>query len=225
MATSSNAFTSTRAPVFDGTCNFDVYKRDVQLWAALSELDPAKQGAAMLGGLSGAAKDYCSTMDLTTQVLNAQGVDKVLKHLEEGFSSTAEMRLHNNIADWLDFARTPEMTTADFVVGYKTRISKLSEIKLPKEIKGHLLLRQGGFDRQTRGLVVASASGSFKMDDIISSLKGLYGDSVEMPLPINTTSSYLQTISRSRKKKGKFCDHCHRKGHNKFECWAHMRAT
>jgi hypothetical protein len=117
MAASSNAFTSTRAPVFDGTSNFDVYKRDVQLWAALSELDPEKQGAAMLGGLSGAAKDYCSTMDLATQVLNAHGVDKVLKYLEEGFSSTAEMRLHNSISDWLDFARTPEMTTADFVVG------------------------------------------------------------------------------------------------------------
>jgi hypothetical protein len=50
----------------------------VQLWAALSELYPAKQGAAMLGGL-GAAKDYCSTMDLTTQVLNIQGVDKSLE--------------------------------------------------------------------------------------------------------------------------------------------------
>jgi hypothetical protein len=147
MATSSNAFTSTRAPVFDSTSNFDVYKRDVQLWAALSELDPARQGSAMLCGLSGAAKDYCSTMDLTTQVLNAHGVDKVLKHLEEGFSSTAEMRLHNSIADWLDFARTPVMSTADFVVGYKTRISKLSGIKLPEEIKGHLHLRQGGFDR------------------------------------------------------------------------------
>jgi hypothetical protein len=63
------------------------------------------------------------------------------------------------------------------------------------------------------------------MDVTISSLKELYGDSVEMPLPINTTSSYLQTNSRFRKKKGKFCDHCHRKGHNKFECWAHMSAT
>jgi hypothetical protein len=63
------------------------------------------------------------------------------------------------------------------------------------------------------------------MDDTISSLKGLYGDSIEMPLPVNTTSSYLQTSSRSRKKKFKFCDHCHRKGHNKFECWADIRAT
>jgi hypothetical protein len=46
-----------------------------------------------------------------------------------------------------------------------------------------------------------------------------------MLLPINTISSYLQTNSRFRKKKDKFCDHCHRQGLNKFECWAHMRAT
>jgi hypothetical protein len=151
MATSSNAYTSTRASVFDGTSNFDVYRREVQLWAALSELDPEKQGAPMLGGLSGAAKDYCSTMDLSTQVLNAHGVEKVFTHQEEGFLSATEIRLRNSIADWLDFARTPEMTTADIVVGCKTRISKFSEIKLPEEIKGHLLLRQGGFDSQTRG--------------------------------------------------------------------------
>jgi hypothetical protein len=140
MATYSNAFTSTRAPVFDDTSNFDVYKRDVQLWADLSELDLAKQGAAKIGGLLGAFKDYCSAMDLNTQVLNAHGVDKVLKHLEEGFSSTAEMRLQNNIADWLHFARTREMSIADLVVGNKTRISKLSEIKLPEESKGHFYL-------------------------------------------------------------------------------------
>jgi hypothetical protein len=93
--------------VFDSTSNFDVYKRDVQLWAALSELDPENQGAAMLGGLSGAAKDYSSTMDLATQVLNARGIENCLEASGRSFVVDSEMRLHNSIADWLDFARTP----------------------------------------------------------------------------------------------------------------------
>jgi hypothetical protein len=86
-----------------------------------------------------------------------------------------------------------------------------------------LLLRQGGFDKQTRGLIIASSGCSFKLDSVISTLKGLYTetDDVEMPKPVAAPSYHqANNVKRSRL----FCDHCHKRGHMKRDCWAHLRA-
>jgi hypothetical protein len=75
------------------------------------------------------------------------------------------------------------MTVSSFVVGYQSRLARLKSIALPPEIKGHLLLRQGGLDRHTQGLIFVSASGSFKLHDVVNALKGLFGLAISMPTP------------------------------------------
>jgi hypothetical protein len=148
------------------------------------------------------------------------------------------MQLQSDIASFLDYFRTPEMTVSSFVVGYQSRLARLKSVSLPSEIQGHLLLRQGGFDRHTQGLIVASASGSFKLNDIVNALKGLYGQTISMPTPvaslpnfgnssgtsIDPGSMYSKGPSASGGRRS-FCSHCHKVGHSQDTCWAFMRAN
>jgi hypothetical protein len=234
----SSTFTTTRAPTFNGEGDFAEYERDVCLWSAMTDIAALKKGAAVLGGLSGPAKDFCATLSLENVVLQESGVEAVLNHLRNGFAASNEMQLQSDIASFLDYFRTPEMTVSSFVVGYQSRLARLKSIALPPEIQGHLLLRQGGFDRHTQGLIVASASGSFKLDDIVNALKGLYGQTISMPTPVTSlpnfgNSSGISTDPGSMYSKGpnasggrrSFCSHCHKVGHSQDTCWAFMRAN
>jgi hypothetical protein len=130
------------------------------------------------------------------------------------------------------------MTVSSFVVGYQSRLARLKSTALPPEIQGHLLLRQKGFDRHTQGLIVASASGSFKLHDVVNALKGLYGQAISMPTPItklpnfgNSAASF--TDSGSMYSKGfnasggrrSLCSHCYKVGHSQDTCWAFIRSN
>jgi hypothetical protein len=57
----SSTFTTTRAPTFNVEGDFAEYERDVRLWSVITDVAEVKKGAAVLGGLSGSAKDFCAT--------------------------------------------------------------------------------------------------------------------------------------------------------------------
>jgi hypothetical protein len=141
----SVTFTTTREPTFNGEGDFAEYERDVRLWSVITDIAELKKGAAVLGGLSGSAKDFCATFNLEDVVLHVNGVKEVLNHMRDGFAASSEMKLQSDIASFLDYFRTPEMTVSSFVVGNKSRLARLKSIALPREIQGHLLLRHGFF--------------------------------------------------------------------------------
>jgi hypothetical protein len=115
-------------------------------------------------------------------------------------------------------------------------LARLKSLALPPEIQRHLLLRQGGFDRHTQGLIVASASSSFKLHDVVNALKGLYGQAICMPTPFtklpnfgNSSASFTDPgsmYSKSSNASGgrrSFCSH--KVGHSQDTCWAFMRSN
>jgi hypothetical protein len=179
-----STFTTTRAPNFNREGDFAEYERDVRLWSVITDIVEVKKGAAVLGGLSGSAKDFCATINIEDVVLQVNGVEEVINHMRDGFAASSEMKLHFDIAAFLDYFRTPQMAVSSFVVDYQSRLARIKSIALPPEIQGHLLLRQGGFDRHTQGPIVASASGAFKPHDVVNALKGLYGQAISMPTPV-----------------------------------------
>jgi hypothetical protein len=171
-------------------------------------------------------------------MLQVNGVEAVLNHMRDGFAASSEMQLQSDIASFLDYFRTPEMTVSSFVVGYQSRLARIKSIALPPEIQGHLLLRQGGFDRHTQGLIVASASGSLKQHDAVNALKGLYGQAISMPTPVtklpnfgifSASLSYPGSMyskgSNTSGGRRSFCIHCRKVGHSQDTCWAFMKSN
>jgi hypothetical protein len=130
------------------------------------------------------------------------------------------------------------MAVSSSAVGYQSRLARLQSISILPEIQGHLLLRQAGFDRHTQGLIVASASGSVKLDDIVNALQGLYGQTISMPTPVTSlpnfgNSSGTSTDPGSMYSEGprapggrrSFGSHCHKVRHSQDTCWAFMIAN
>ena len=217
-------YTNFRAPTYDSASDFEVFERDVALWQAITALPKAKQGAILLAGVSGAAKKYCSTL-ATADILSNDGVDTVMQHLQTGFGATESMKFNNRISDWLDFVRTDDMSMTAFLCGYQTRMDNLKAINLPAEIQGHLMLRQGLFDNTTKGLIIASAGGSFEIDKLVAALKGLYPEGAVIPAPTAVSNFNATSAGRTTARGGLFCDHCNRRNHTKADCWAFMRAN
>jgi hypothetical protein len=204
----------------------------------ITDIAEVKKGADVLGGLSGSAKEFCATLNLEDVVLQVNGVEAVFNHMRDGFAASSEVQLQSDIASFLDYFRTPEMTASSFVVGYQSRLAPLKSIAIPPEIQGHLLLRQGGFDRHTQGLIVASATGPFKLHDVVNALNGLYGQAISMPTPITKFPNF-ENSSASLPDPGSmysndsnaagglrsFCSHCHKVGHSQATCWAFTRSN
>jgi hypothetical protein len=94
-------FTTTRAPIFNGEGDFAEYERDVRLWSMIPDTAEVKKGAAVLGGLSGSAKEFCAILNLEDAVLH--GVEAVLNHMRDGFATSSEMQLQTDIAWFLDY--------------------------------------------------------------------------------------------------------------------------
>jgi hypothetical protein len=97
-------FTTTRAPTFNGEGEFAECERDIRLWSAMTDIAEVKKGAAVLGGLSGPAKDFCATLSLKNILLLESGVEAVLNHLRIGFAASNEMQLQSDVASFLDYS-------------------------------------------------------------------------------------------------------------------------
>jgi hypothetical protein len=234
----SSTFTTTRAPTVNREGEFAEYERDGHLWSVITDIAEGKKSAALLGGLSGSAKHFCATLNLEEVVLQVNGVEAVLNHTRDRFVASSEMQLQSDIFSFLDSFRTPEMTVSSFMVGYQSRLARHKGIELPPEIQGHLLFRQGGFDRHTQGLIVASACGLFKLYDVVNSLKELYGQAISMSTPVTKLSNFGNSLASftnpgSMYSKGSntsggrhsFCSHCHKAGHSQDTCCAFMRSN
>jgi hypothetical protein len=84
-------------------------------------------------------------------------------------------------------------------------------------------------------LIVASASASFKLHDVVNALKGLYGQAISMPTQVtklpnigNSSASLPDPGSKGSNASGgrrSFCSHCHKVGHSQDTCWAFMRSN
>jgi hypothetical protein len=104
------------------------YELDIRLWSAMTDIAEVKKSAAVVGGLSGPAKDFCATLSLENVVLLESSAEAVLNYLRIVFAASNEMQLLSDIASFLDYFRIREMRVSSFIVGYKSRLARLKSI-------------------------------------------------------------------------------------------------
>lgn len=231
---SSARFGEFKVPTFDGSSEFSVYERDITLWQLVSSLDASKQGAAVVGGLSGAAKMYCATVTVE-ELKSDTGVATLLNHLRAGFGVQDVAKQHAAISDWLDYGRKPGQNMTDFIVSYPSKTAKIN-LEMNNDLQGHLLLRRGKFSRETIGIIVATAGGSYAVEKITNAIKTLWPNGTELPECSSTSdigngSSYPNGIASTgtgptntggRNKQRPFCTHCTTVGHTTDTCWKRL---
>jgi hypothetical protein len=105
----------------------------------------------------------------------------VLLHLDKAYQHSSEMILNNRVSAFLDFQRLPSMTISTYIAGFYARLDSLAQLQMPDDLKEHLLLKQANLDSSEKTMVIASARGSYKVKDVVDSMRQLYGERTDVP--------------------------------------------
>eukprot|EP00171_Calliarthron_tuberculosum_P018452 IDg18452t1 len=168
-----SAFSDKVPPAFDGNCGYMSYRQDVELWMHLTTLPKEKHGAALIGRLSGEAKN-AAKMIAMTDIMSSAGAQKILEHLDKSYAASKTDQLDLDLDSFLEFIWSDNQSVDQFVAGFRTRLDKIAELNIDSKFKGHLLLRQAGLDKGARNMIIGSTSGSYEVDKISSALRLMY---------------------------------------------------
>jgi hypothetical protein len=211
------SYTSTKPPSFGNPQNegYSSYRQDVELWLELTEIPKKKQGVALVGSLEGEQKEFAKM--LSNNLLFSEDSGKnVLIHLDKAYLDSAEMILNSRVSNLIEYQRLPTMSISTYVAGFYARLDNLTQLQMPDELKGHLLLNQANFGPTEKSMIVASAKGSFTIAALVDSMRQLFGDRQDIPI---TSPLFVSSEGENR-----FCNYCKRKNHLEKDCWKRKKA-
>lgn len=87
-------------------------------------------------------------------------VASLLREMDETFCLDTVTLLHNNKSDSSVFNWDRNMSLKEFMVGFHSRIDKISKLEMTEERKGHLLSKQAKLDSHDRNLVIGASVGA-----------------------------------------------------------------
>jgi len=125
-------------PVFDGRTTFEDYREDVELWLALTSLEGTKQGPAIVGRLFGEAKQSAKTLGVKA-ISKEDGAKAILDHLEKSYGVGKTDQLDIDLANFLDYSWTKDLSVEQFVAGFHSRLDRIASLSIDDKLKGHLL--------------------------------------------------------------------------------------
>jgi hypothetical protein len=92
------------------------------------------------------------------------------------------MILNTPVSNLIEYQRLSTMSISTYVAGFYARLDNLTQLQMPDELKGHLLLNQANFGSSEKSMIVAVAKGSFKIAALVDSMTQLYGDRQGIPI-------------------------------------------
>jgi hypothetical protein len=123
-----------------------------------------------VGCLVGEPKAFAKT--LSNDLLFFQNSGKnVLIHLDKAYLDSAEIILNTRLSNLTEYQRLPTMSISTYVAGFYARLDNLTQLQIPDELKGHLLLNQANFGCGEKFMIVASAKESFKIAALVDSVE------------------------------------------------------
>lgn len=136
----SSSFSEKLPPSFEGRSSYAVYRQDVELWLSLTTLEANRQGSALIGRLAGESKSSAKTFGVPA-ITAANGAAAIINQLDKAYANNATNQLDSDLADFLDFTWTRNMSISQFVAGFHSRMDKIASLNIDEKLKGHLVLR------------------------------------------------------------------------------------
>jgi hypothetical protein len=125
-----------------------------------------------------------------------------------------EMILNTRVSSFLEYQRLPTMSITTYIAGFYSRLDNLSQLRMPAELKGYLLLKQANLEFSERTMI-ASAKGNYEIAAIVNSMKQLFGDRHD--ISIAGTSFHTNDMEK------RFCNYCKKKNHLEKCCWKNAK--
>ena len=129
-------------PVFDQKSDYDVWKKDIELWQKLTDLKPEQQAIAIHLSLTGKARQASSELSVD-ELSKAGGVKALMTRLDRVFSEDKNRKCFNADLAFEEYRREPDVAKDDYLCEFDRRYHKLTEcdVKLPSAIIACRLLK------------------------------------------------------------------------------------
>ena len=171
------AFNRKCPPVFkEDETDYEQWKKDVDLWTVITDLEKKNQAIVIHGSLSGRARDASS--ELTKAELNAEdGVDKLLTRLDRVFLQDKNWRSANAYLDFENCRRDSDTPIDKFLSDFDKKYFKLKEceVVLPDPVLACRLLKSANLS-DVHFQLALSTVGEMKLENMRKTLKRLFSD-------------------------------------------------
>ena len=161
-------------PKLDNEGRYESWKKDVEIWAKLTDIKPAKQALAIHLSLGGRAR--IATSELKVEDLNKDnGVDLVISKLDELFLKDKDMRQFLAFQAMYSMRRTPEQSIAEFIPLFEHAYFKYKQegLELPDTTLGFMLLASSELS-ETELQLVMSPNQKVTFDTVKQTLKRVF---------------------------------------------------
>ena len=156
MATSTTHVHRAPPPMKLENQPYMLWKKDVQIWQALTSLPKNKQGLDVYMSLESRYKDF---VGLSIQQLSADdGVDLILNKLDDLLMPNKDTLAYETFESFYNFRREPTMSMVEYISVFDQRYNKAAEYgnTIASSALAFLLLRHGNLGQNDVKIIRAS---------------------------------------------------------------------
>ena len=170
---------SVPPPTFDEKSQtWKEYRKELNMWKALTSLEEKKQGPALYLALVGKAKEVVKDID-EDQIFCESGLENIVSVLDSVFKKDENQESYLAYKQFEEFRRAKSMNVKDFVIKFESLHSKLKSLNmaLPEGVKAYRLLNSANLTDEETHLCLATTS-DFKYEDMKAQVMKICGDDV-----------------------------------------------
>jgi hypothetical protein len=176
-------------PDYDDTRHsWKEYKKEVDVWATLTNLSKSKQGPALWMALKGKAKQAIQDMEID-EIKADNGMEKMLEKLDAIFKTDDNQAAYLTYRDFETFVRPYDMNIQDFIIKFESLNSQIKKhnMVLPDGVLAYRFLHSVNLKDEEMKLCRATIT-EFTYKDMQQKVLSLYGDRVKDTFPSTSTS-------------------------------------
>ena len=165
-------------PKFEDETEYEAWKKDIEIWCLLTELDAEKQALAIHLGLTGRAR--MASSELSVQELSDKnGVKTLMTKLDGMFLQDKGRRQFNAFHKLYSLRRNAEVKIPDFIIEFDHEYFAVTKkgITLPDTVVAFMLLASCNLDDKDVQLVMSGVT-DVTSDNMKSALKRIFGGGI-----------------------------------------------
>ena len=154
----SASATKTSPPIFnEETDTWTDYKKELEIWKALTTLEPKKQGPALYLQLQDKAKEAVQNLEIS-KVTAENCIVEIINVLDELYNENENQSAYLAYSEFENFKRPSDMTTKDYIAKFEALNGNIRKynMELPDSVLAYRLLNSANLNEEENKLCRAT---------------------------------------------------------------------
>ena len=144
-------------PTLSRCKDFEEWKRDVEIWQAVTELEEKKQGPVLYRSLEGQAKKVCSNIAVK-DICDKDGFNLMMQKLENVFAKDADQMAFEDCMKFETFKCSPEMSIVEYITEFERLYNRIQihDMKYADGVLAYKLLINANISEEKQSMCRAT---------------------------------------------------------------------